>query len=128
MEDIGLALADFVSNLENVPSEIRHLFSEITDLDEKYEESMSLAYTHERALQKLFKDESNRVTQSERESQLQMQIDEEHKKAQVLCKEKLRLTRKAMNVVHRHLQKLDMEIRHFDKTEQNPNRTFSVDT
>ncbi|KAI8325072.1 hypothetical protein GQ54DRAFT_295710 [Martensiomyces pterosporus] len=116
MEDIGLALADFVSNLENVPSEIRHLFSEITDLDEKYEEAMSRAYQEERNLQKWLKDRSNREKQAEREEQLIKSIDDEHIKAKAYCQEKIRLTKKAMTIVQRHLAKLDAEIRHYDKT------------
>ncbi|KAI9502538.1 hypothetical protein BX070DRAFT_192877 [Coemansia spiralis] len=116
MEDIGLALADFVSNLENIPSEVRHLFSEITDLDERYEEAMSKASDDERSLQKELKEQANRERASEKEEALLMQIDAEHSKAKSLCQEKMRLTKKALTIVQRHLAKLDSEIRHFDKT------------
>ncbi|KAJ2574807.1 hypothetical protein GGH95_003852, partial [Coemansia sp. RSA 1836] len=116
MEDIGLALADFVGNMENVPSEIRHLFSEITDLDEKYEDAMSRAYQSERALQRELRDKDNRERGGEKEETLLQNIDNEHLSAQRFCQEKVRLTKKAMTIVQRHLAKLDSEIRHFDKS------------
>ncbi|KAJ2830900.1 hypothetical protein GGI24_001786, partial [Coemansia furcata] len=116
MEDIGLVLADFVGNMENVPSEIRHLFSEITDLDDKYEEAMSRAYQGERALQRSLRDKDNRERASEKEETLLQSIDREHVAAERFCQEKVRLTKKAMTIVQRHLAKLDTEIRHFDKS------------
>ncbi|KAJ2047021.1 Histone acetyltransferase complex subunit, partial [Coemansia sp. S2] len=116
MEDIGLALADFVGNMENVPSEIRHLFSEITDLDDKYEEAMSRAHLGERALQRELRDKDNRERACEKEETLIKSIDNEHLAAKRFCQEKVRLTKKAMTIVQRHLAKLDTEIRHFDKS------------
>ncbi|ORX70838.1 hypothetical protein DL89DRAFT_292431 [Linderina pennispora] len=91
MEDIGLALADFVSNMENVPSEIRHLFSEITDLDEKYAE----------------------------------RSEKQHADAKQFSLEKIRLTKKAMTIVQRHLTKLDAEIRQYDKSGESTKRIYT---
>ncbi|KAJ2375139.1 Histone acetyltransferase complex subunit, partial [Coemansia sp. RSA 2607] len=113
MEDIGLALADFVSNMENVPSEISHLFSEITDLDEKFEEALTHAHQCERSLQRELKEKSNRDHQGPRELELLTQIDKDHEHAKSLCQEKSRLTQKALTIVQRHLAKLDAEIRHY---------------
>ncbi|KAI7827334.1 hypothetical protein BX661DRAFT_183080 [Kickxella alabastrina] len=125
MEDIGLALADFVSNMENVPSEISHLLSEITDLDDKFEEATSRAYQTERTLQKELKDSATKESSGagtglfiplERETHLLDEIDKNQDIAKSLCQEKSRLTKKALTIVQRHLAKLDTEIRHFDKT------------
>ncbi|KAJ1826513.1 Histone acetyltransferase complex subunit, partial [Coemansia sp. RSA 2599] len=116
MEDIGLALVDFVGNMENVPSEIGHLFSEITDLDEKFEEAMSRAAQNERSLQKELKEKANREQPGARETELLTLIDKDHKAAKAYCQEKSRLAKKALTIVQRHLTKLDSEIRHFDKT------------
>lgn len=109
-------MADFVGNMENVPSEIRHLFSEISDLDDQYEEHLSKAQQHEHQLQKTYKLKQNRDTATPQESDLLTQLDKDHQAAQLLSQEKIRLTKKAIGIVQRHLTKLESEIRHFDKS------------
>ncbi|GAA5901682.1 hypothetical protein JCM8208_001577 [Rhodotorula glutinis] len=113
-EDAAVLLADFVSSLDNLPSEVCHILEEISHKEGRVSDLRSRALQRDQAIQK----HARPVAQGgqgllvpnvkEESSTKKIKLDLEN--AEITTKEKVALSERGVNLLSRHLNRLQAQL------------------
>ncbi|GAA6047882.1 Chromatin modification-related protein [Rhodotorula toruloides] len=113
-EDAAVLLADFVSSLDNLPSEVCHILEEIGHKESRVSDLRSRALQRDQAIQKHAKSaaaggQGLLVPNPKEESSIKkIKLDLEN--AEVTTREKLALSERGVNLLSRHLNRLQAQL------------------
>jgi len=108
-EDASALLADFVASLDNLPSEISHILSEITGKEERMQDHRGKINQRDSSIQKHHK-ANTLLTENPKESSHINKCRVDFVKAGMLADEKVALADRAVRLLSRHLSRLNVEM------------------
>ncbi|RKP37602.1 hypothetical protein BJ085DRAFT_18652 [Dimargaris cristalligena] len=119
MEDIGLYLQDFVSSLDNLPSEIQHYFTELKAHEQEFQQIRRGIHQREKTFQTHLRTHGYAADQIHpQEAQLIAKSHRDFQKAQDIADEKTAIAQRALELVQRHLKRLDGDLKRHEQEEK----------
>ncbi|KAG2199431.1 hypothetical protein INT47_011543 [Mucor saturninus] len=118
-EDSGLYLQEYISSLENLPSEIRYHWAEIKNRNDQAKAPEKRIKSAQHELSKLHRqwfdgDPQKRERLKKHEPVLIQRIETDYAKLQDLANERIHLAQEALTLVEKHLQRLDSDLQKHD--------------
>ncbi|CCJ29141.1 unnamed protein product [Pneumocystis jirovecii] len=110
MEDAASVLSEYISNLDNLPSEIAHIYDELKSKEVKFQKIHRRICTRDNSIHKHIRAYGSLVV-NPKEAQYIPKIQADFTYAIKIQDEKLSLSRKSLELLQRHLRRLDDEIR-----------------
>ncbi|GAA5985230.1 hypothetical protein JCM5350_004280 [Sporobolomyces pararoseus] len=113
-EDAAVLLADFVSSLDNLPSEVCHILEEISHKEGRVSDLKSRATQRDQAIQKHARPTSQGgqgllVPNPKEESSIK-KIKLDYENAELATREKVALSERGVNLLSRHLNRLQTQL------------------
>ncbi|GAA6059361.1 hypothetical protein JCM10212_003259 [Sporobolomyces blumeae] len=113
-EDAAVLLADFVSSLDNLPSEVCHILEEIGHKEGRVSDLRSRATQRDQAVQKHARPASQGgqgllVANPKEESSIK-KIKLDYENAELATREKVALSERGVNLLSRHLNRLQTQL------------------
>ncbi|GAA6010132.1 hypothetical protein JCM11491_005355 [Sporobolomyces phaffii] len=113
-EDAAVLLADFVSSLDNLPSEVCHILEEISHKEGRVSDLKSRATQRDQAIQKHARPASQGgqgllVANPKEESSIK-KIKLDFENAELATREKVALSERGVNLLSRHLNRLQTQL------------------
>ncbi|GAA5877254.1 hypothetical protein JCM16303_006215 [Sporobolomyces ruberrimus] len=113
-EDAAVLLADFVSSLDNLPSEVCHILEEISHKEGRVSDLKSRATQRDQAIQKHARPASQGgqgllVANTKEESSIK-KIKLDFENAELATREKVALSERGVNLLSRHLNRLQTQL------------------
>ncbi|KAI5851693.1 inhibitor of growth proteins N-terminal histone-binding-domain-containing protein [Morchella snyderi] len=108
-EDAATVLEQFINDVANLPAEIAHIYEEIQAKDRVLKEHRDSALARDNSLQKFIKNHGSH-TENPKEAVYVEQIRKSHKRIEQIQDEKLVLAKKAVDLMDKHVGRLDAKI------------------
>ncbi|KNE66512.1 hypothetical protein AMAG_11645 [Allomyces macrogynus ATCC 38327] len=105
--DAANYLDDFLSSLDNLPAEVQHLLTELREKDVQYQELSNVILQKQK---KLYKYERTDTTPTSQMTRLQDAIRAHYTQAATLQDEKLLMARKLVDLIDRHIKRMDADL------------------
>ncbi|ORZ32810.1 inhibitor of growth proteins N-terminal histone-binding-domain-containing protein [Catenaria anguillulae PL171] len=105
--DPATYLDDFLNALDNVPAEVTFILSEIREKDSRLRDTQASIQAKQQTLRKYARSDTAAPAQEER---VRESINEKFNIAEQLAEEKMMLSRKLLDLLDRHLKKLDADM------------------
>ncbi|KAG4305278.1 hypothetical protein PORY_001448, partial [Pneumocystis oryctolagi] len=110
MEDAAFILSEYISSLDNLPSEIAHIYDELKSKELKFQKIHRRICTRDNSIHKHIRAYGSLII-NPKEAQYIPKIQTDFTYAIKIQEEKLRLSQKSLDLLQRHLRRLDDEIR-----------------
>ncbi|KAK9763363.1 Histone acetyltransferase complex subunit [Basidiobolus ranarum] len=102
MEDAGVYLQEFISSLDNLPSEVQHLMTELEKKDAQYQDLRRQIQQRDRSVQGFIKTHGYQVSNPQ-EKPLINKIQRDFTRAQEVADEKIHIAERALELVEPHI-------------------------
>ncbi|GAA5837308.1 hypothetical protein JCM9279_005648 [Rhodotorula babjevae] len=113
-EDAAVLLADFVSSLDNLPSEVCHILEEISHKEGRVSDLRSRALQRDQAIQKharpVAQGGQGLLVPNPKEESSTKKIKLDLENAEITTKEKVALSERGVNLLSRHLNRLQAQL------------------
>ncbi|OLL23507.1 Chromatin modification-related protein YNG2 [Neolecta irregularis DAH-3] len=109
MADAAAVLAEYIQSLDNLPAEIAHVFAELRFKETRYTDVRRNIARRDSQLHKFIKTHGG-LAENKKEAHYYPKISSDFAKARQLQDEKCVLTEKALELIDRHIRRLDDEI------------------
>ncbi|TNY21685.1 hypothetical protein DMC30DRAFT_394429 [Rhodotorula diobovata] len=113
-EDAAVLLADFVSSLDNLPSEVCHILEEISHKEGRVSDLRSRALQRDQAIQKharpVAQGGQGLLVPNPKEESSVKKIKLDLENAEITTKEKVALSERGVNLLSRHLNRLQAQL------------------
>ncbi|KAM0793528.1 hypothetical protein ACM66B_000966 [Microbotryomycetes sp. NB124-2] len=113
-EDAAALLADFVSSLDNLPSEVQHILQEIAHKEMKAADVRNRANARDQSIQRharpVAQGGQGLLVPNPKEPQLVQKIRNDLDRAEAAAKEKVALSERGVKLLSRHLQRLQTQL------------------
>ncbi|KAG4303358.1 hypothetical protein PCK1_000322 [Pneumocystis canis] len=110
MEDVAFILSEYLSTLDNLPSEIAHIYDELKSKELKFQKIHRRICTRDNSIHKHIRSYGSLVI-NPKEAQYIPKIQADFTYAIKIQEEKLSLSQKSLELLQRHLRRLDDEIK-----------------
>ncbi|KTW26792.1 hypothetical protein T552_02793 [Pneumocystis carinii B80] len=110
MEDAAFVLLEYLNSLDNLPSEIAHIYDELKSKELKFQKIHKRICTRDNSIHKHIRSFGSLVV-NPKEAQYIPKIQADFIYAIKIQEEKLFLSRKSLDLLQRHLRRLDNEIK-----------------
>ncbi|TKX23216.1 hypothetical protein C1H76_4282 [Elsinoe australis] len=118
-DDAATVLELFTHDVANLPAEIAHLLEEIKAKDEHITQCKDAVISRDNALQRHIKQHGSHVKHPKEEA-FTKAINDNFDRMEVLQREKVALSEKAMVVLERQIKRFDVKLRDLQATDQFP--------
>ncbi|KAF2151738.1 hypothetical protein K461DRAFT_313573 [Myriangium duriaei CBS 260.36] len=118
-DDAATVLEQFCHDVANLPAEIAHLLEEIKAKDELIMQGRDNIVARDNTLQRHVKSAGSHVKHPKEDAFTKV-IHENYDRMEILQKEKLALSQKAMIVLERQIKRFDVKLRDLQATDQFP--------
>ncbi|KAJ6264428.1 Chromatin modification-related protein png1 [Drechslerella dactyloides] len=110
IEDVQSVLEQFIENVSNLPAEVAHLYEELGNKDKRVHALKQNIAQKDASIQRFIRANGSHVPHP-KEAQYNRAISEAFKEIATLQDEKCKLSRRANELIEKHVKRLDMKIR-----------------